>query len=133
MKSSDFIFDCFHLLQYKCHKMNLNCGESQTDSPNQIKNKKVTINPVNDDGKCYQFVTTVALNQEEIGKHLQRIPKIKPFINKHNWKGINQPLKKNYRKKFKKTNPTFALNVLYTKKMNVSTYILKHNLIKLFF
>ena len=68
----------------------------------------------------------VALNQEEIGKHLQRISKIKPFINKHNWKGINQPSKKNYWKKFKKNNPTFALNVLYAKKMNIyPTYILK--------
>ena len=29
------------------------------------------------------------LNHEEIKKDLQRITKIKPFVNKHNWKGVN--------------------------------------------
>ena len=37
MKGSDFIFD------YKCHKINLNCGGSYVDSPDCIKNKKGTI------------------------------------------------------------------------------------------
>ena len=31
MKGSDFIFDCVHLLHYKCHKINLNCGGSYID------------------------------------------------------------------------------------------------------
>ena len=25
-KSSEFVFDYAHLLYYKCHKLNLNCG-----------------------------------------------------------------------------------------------------------
>ena len=33
-------------------------------------------------------VITVTLNHEEIKKDSQRITKIKPFINKYNWKGI---------------------------------------------
>ena len=30
MKDSDFIFDCFYFLHYKCHR-SLNCGGSYTD------------------------------------------------------------------------------------------------------
>ena len=49
------------------------------------------INPVNNDNKCFQYATIVALNYEQIGKHPQRISKINSFINKHNWKVINHP------------------------------------------
>ena len=54
------------------------------DSADWIKNKKATINPINKKkiNKCFQYVVTVASNYEEIRKHLQRITKIKPFINK---------------------------------------------------
>ena len=53
------------------------------DSADWIKNKKATINPINKTkNKCFQYVVTVASNYEEIRKHLQRITKIKPFINK---------------------------------------------------
>ena len=37
----------------------------------------------------FQHIATVALNYEEIKKDPQRITKIKPFINKYNWEGIN--------------------------------------------
>ena len=46
MRGSDFILDCIHLLYYKrqlyykCHNINANRGESYTDSPGWIKNKK---------------------------------------------------------------------------------------------
>ena len=40
-----------------------------TDSPDWIKNKKVTLNPINrKDNKCFQYVITVMLNQGEINK-----------------------------------------------------------------
>ena len=32
-RGSNFIFDCVHVLCYKCRKINLNCGESYIDSP----------------------------------------------------------------------------------------------------
>ena len=35
------------------------------------------------DNKCFQYVVTVALNHEEIGKDSERITKIKPFVNKY--------------------------------------------------
>ena len=56
------------------------------------------------------------MNYEEIKKHSQRITKIKPFINKHKWQGINFPSEKNDWKKIDKNNVTIALNVLYAKK-----------------
>ena len=42
---------------------------------------------------------TVLLNHEKVQKDLQRITKIKPFVNKCNCEGINFLSKKDYWKK----------------------------------
>ena len=39
-KGSEFVFDYIHLLHYKCHKINPNCGGSYIDSPDWIKKQK---------------------------------------------------------------------------------------------
>ena len=66
MKGSKFVFDYLHLLYYKYHKINPNRG-GYIGSPDWIKNKKATINPINKkDNKCFQYAVTVALNLEEI-------------------------------------------------------------------
>ena len=117
MKGSEFVFSYVHLLYYKCHKINPNRDGSYLDSPDWIKNKKGTINPINKkDNKCFQYAVTVALNHQEIKTDPQKIIKIKPFINKCNWKGINFPSEKDDWKKFEKNNVTIALNVFYAKK-----------------
>ena len=78
---SDKIY--FYWLHEKSHKTNPNCGWSYIDSPVWIKNEKVTINPTdNKDNKFFLYAVTVVLNNEEIGKHAERIMKIKSFINK---------------------------------------------------
>ena len=46
MKGSELVFYYFNLLYYKCHKINPNCGGSNIDSPNWIKNKKATVYPI---------------------------------------------------------------------------------------
>ena len=51
-----------------------------------------------------------------MGKNPERLRKIKPFINKYTWKGINFPSEKSDWKKIEKNNRTIALNVLYAKK-----------------
>ena len=48
MKDNELDFDYVQLLCYKCHKTNFNCGRSYIDSPDQMKNKKTTINPINE-------------------------------------------------------------------------------------
>ena len=67
MKGSEFLFDYVHSMHYKCLKTNLNRGVSYVDSPDWIKNKKATINPINKkDNKSFQYAVTVALNYEKI-------------------------------------------------------------------
>ena len=84
IKDSEFVFHYVHLLYYKCHKINPNRSGSDIDSPDWIKSKKATINPINKkDNKCFQYAVTVSLNYEQIRKHVERITKIKPFINKY--------------------------------------------------
>ena len=47
MKGSEFVFDYVYLLYCKCYKISQNRGGSYMDSPDWIKNKKETINPIN--------------------------------------------------------------------------------------
>ena len=62
MRGSNFVFDCVHLLYYKCHKINLDCGESYVNFSDWIKSKKPTITPIDEnDYKCVQYAVTVAL------------------------------------------------------------------------
>ena len=56
MKGSNFVFDSVGLLQYKCHRISLIRGESYIDLPKWLKNKKATINPNNNDDKCYNSI-----------------------------------------------------------------------------
>ena len=85
MKGSEFVFNYFQLLYYKCQKTNPNRNGSYINPLDWIKNKKATISPINKkDNKCFQYVVTVAFNYEEIKKDPQRITTIKPVINKYN-------------------------------------------------
>ena len=74
----------------------------------------------------FQYWGTVALNYGEIASHPERVPNIKPFINKYNWGGINYPLKIDDWKTFKKNNPTIALSILYIKKISISSLYFKN-------
>ena len=40
MRSSDFIFDCVHLIYFECYKINFKLGKSYKVSPGLKKNKK---------------------------------------------------------------------------------------------
>ena len=55
----------------------------------------------------------MALNYEQIEIHLERLSKIKPFIDKYNWKDINFPSHKKDWKKLESNNKTIALDILY--------------------
>ena len=60
MKGSEFMFDSVDLLYYKFHRISLNRGRSYTVFPNSLKNKKATINPKNNDDKCFQYALTAS-------------------------------------------------------------------------
>ena len=129
MKGSDFEFDGVNFLYYDFIKISLNRGGSYIDSPKWLKNKKSTINPKNNDDKCFQYAVTLALNLYTIKKDPQRIYKIKPFIDQYNWKDIDFPSASKDWGKFELNNK-IALNILYvphiTRKVNVA-YKSKHN------
>ena len=130
MRGSDFVFDGVNFLYYDFNKISISRGGSYIDSRKWLKNKKSTINPKNNDYKCFQYAVTLALNLDKIKKDPQRISKIKPFIEQYNWKDIDFPSTTKDWKKFELNNE-IALNILYvphdTKKIQVA-YKSKHNL-----
>ena len=93
-------------------KKSLNRGGSYIDSPKWLKDKKSTVNPKNNDDKCFQYAVTLALNLDKIKKDPQRISKIKPFIDQYNWKDIDSPATSKDWKKLKLNNE-IALKMLY--------------------
>ena len=53
MRGSDFAFDGVTFLYYDFNKISVNKGGSYIDSAKWLKNKKSTINPKNNDYKCF--------------------------------------------------------------------------------
>ena len=130
MRGSNFEFDGVNFLYYDFNKTSIYRGGSYIDSPKWLKDKKSTINPKNNDDKFFQYAFTLALNLDNIDNHPERISKIKPFINKYNWKDIDFPSTSKDWKKIELNNE-IALNILYvphnTRKIHV-VYKSKHNL-----
>ena len=57
---SNFVFESVGLLSYHIHKTSLKRGNSYIKSPEWIANKKATINPKNEDDKCFRYSIIVA-------------------------------------------------------------------------
>ena len=130
MRGSEFEFDGVNFLYYDFNKTSINRGGSYIDSPKWLKDKKSTINPKNNDDKCFQYAETLALNFDKIKKDPERVSKIKPFIEKYNWEDIDFPSTSKDWKKFECNNEV-AFNILHvpynTKKINIA-YKSKNNL-----
>ena len=131
MRGSEFIFDSVDALYYDLNKINLSRSGSYVDSPEWLNNKKATINPKNNDNKCFPYALTDALNYGQIKKDRQRISKIKSFIDQYNWKEIDFPSHRKDWKKFESNNKSIHLHILYvphnTKEIR-HTYKSKYNL-----
>ena len=126
-EGSDFIFESVERLDYKLHKIKLKRGGSYIKSPKWIRNKRATINSKNEDDNCFQYTLTVAFNYQNIENNPERIPNIKPFIDKYKWKDIDFSVHQNSQEqyensikimmidygKFEQSNETIALNILY--------------------
>ena len=95
-----------------------------------VKRQETTINPKNNDDKCFRYAVTLALNLDNIDNHPERISEIKPFIDQYNWKDIDFPSTSKDWKKLELNNE-IALNILYvpqnTRKIQVA-YKSKQNL-----
>ena len=130
MKGSDFAFDGVNYLYYNFNKISISRSGSYIDSPKWLKDKKSTVNQKSNDNKCFQYAVPLALNIDKINDHPERISKIKPFIEKYNWKDIDFPSTSKDWKIFELNNEV-ALNILYvphgTKKIEIA-YKAKHNL-----
>ena len=76
------------------------------------------------------YAATAASNHQKIEDDSERITKIIPFINKHNWEGIHFSTGNNDWIKFRKKNIANNLNNLYAKReKNIyPDYVSKHNL-----
>ena len=133
MRGSDFIFNGVSYLFYDFNRVSINKGGSYIESPKWLKDKKCTVNQKNNDNKCLQYATTLALNFNKIDKHPQRISRIKPFIENYNWNDINFPATKKDWNRFEDNNKNVALNILYvpfnTKKIKIA-YKSKYNLVR---
>ena len=114
MRGSEFEFDGANFLYYDFNKTSINRGGSYIDSPKWLKDKKSTINPKNNDDKCFQYAVTSALNLDKIKKDPQIVSKIKPFIKKYNWEDIDFPSTNKDWKKFEK------INIAYKSKNNLT-------------
>ena len=68
MTGSEFEFDGINIFYYSFNKTSIYRGSTYTDSPKWLKNKKSTINPKNNDDKCFQYAVTLALNLDNINK-----------------------------------------------------------------
>ena len=113
-KGSDFIFVSVDLLSHNILKISLKRGKPYIKSPEWVLNKRATINPKNKGNKCFQCSITVALNQQNIDNHPERISNIQPFINQYNWEGIDFLAGIKDWKMFEQDNKTIAVNILYT-------------------
>ena len=113
MRGSEFAYDNVDALYYNLNKVSLSRGGSYIDSPKWLKNKKATVNPKNNDDKCFQYALTVSINYEQNKKDPQRTSKIKPFIDQYNWKDIDFPSHCKDWKKTELNNKSIALNILY--------------------
>ena len=83
---------------------------SELNSSGWLKGKKEPIIRRDND---FENASHDALNYQNIKTKPETISKLKPYINKYNWKGIKLPARPEQWIKFERNNKTIALNVLY--------------------
>ena len=85
----------------------------ELNSSGWLRAKKEVIINNNNNNNNFEETLDDALNYQNIEIHPGRISKLKPYINKYNWEGIDFPAGPKEWIKFEKNNKTIALNVLY--------------------
>ena len=83
---------------------------SELNSLEWLRGKKEAI--INGDND-FQNALYDALNYQPIETDPQRISKLKPYVNKYNWEGIEFPAGQKDWTTFEQNNKTIALNILF--------------------
>ena len=83
---------------------------SELNSLGWLQGKKEAI--INNNNS-FQNALDDALNYQTIETHPERTSKLKPYINKYNWKGMKFPAGPEEWIKFERNNKTIALNILF--------------------
>ena len=125
-EGSEFVSNYIHLWYYKYNKINLYSAVKYTNYTEWIK--KAINSTSKKYKKHFQEAVTVALILGEIKKYLQRITKIKPFMNKYNWERKYVPSEKDDWKKIEKNNVTYILLMF----QNITEIVKRNILIFLF-
>ena len=93
---------------------------SELNSLGWLRGKKEAIinndnnnNNNNNNSNDFQNALDDVLNYQAIKTNPERILKLKPYINKYNWKSIDYPAGPKDWIKFERNNKTISLNVLY--------------------
>ena len=76
-----------------------------------LQGKKEAITNNNNNSNDSKNALNDALNYQTIEKDPQRISKLKPYVNKYNWEGVDFPAGSKEWQIFEKNNKTIALNV----------------------
>ena len=126
LPASGFKIDKILELDVDICKLHLTTGKSYVKLPDWIANKKAIINPKNvNDDECFKWAVIAALNHKEIGSNPQRISKLKKYVNKYNWEGLEFPLAIKDIDKFEKNNPDICASVFGYK--NSGFYTIKRS------
>ena len=116
LTNSRFVFDEVLFLDVSFYQLNLTRGSSYLPLPNWIVNKKVVINPKNEnDEECFKWAVTAALHYKEIGKNPQHISNIMRYDN-YDWSEF--PVVINKISEFEKNND-IAVKVLGVKEQRI--------------
>ena len=91
MREGELIFASVDFFYYYFHKTRLKYIRSYIDSLKWFKNKKATINPKNNDDKCFQYALIAVLSLKQIKSHPERISNLQAFISQYNLEEINFP------------------------------------------
>ena len=113
--NSRFVFDEVLFLDVNFHWLDLSRGSSYLPLPNWIANKKVVINPKNENDKeCFKWAVTASLHYKEIKSHPERVSSIVGYTNNYNWSRLEFPVAINKINEFENNN-NIAVNVLGVK------------------
>ena len=124
MPESGFSLDKIMNLYINFQRLALTQGDSFIELPEWLKSKKAVMKPQNKDEGYFKWAVIAALHHEEIKKDHERVSRLWPYENQHNWEGLEFPVSIKKIDKFEKNNPGVAVNVLFIiKKSQQKKYI----------